>query len=303
MIRLPEGPLRGAVTLLLIVLNTIVCCTPLFVLALLKLALPIPAWRRLVSRWLCVIAETWIAINTGVLAVTQRIRWEIRGLDGLSRSQWYLVISNHRSWVDILALQAVFNRRVPLLKFFLKEQLKWVPVMGLAWWALDMPFMKRYSRAELERRPELRGTDLATTRRACERFRAIPTSIINFVEGTRYTEVKRLATDSPHAQLLLPRTGGIAFVLTAMGSMLHELLDVTIAYPAGVGGFWDLCCGKVHHIVIDIERRPIEPWLTVGDYEGDPTYRARIRSWLGELWARKDARLAAILGAEGERRD
>ena len=208
--RLPVGPLRGALTFALIVINTIACCAPLFVLALLKLVFPVPAWRRLVSRWLCVIAETWIAINTGILAATQRIEWDVRGLEGLSRGQWYLVIANHRSWVDILALQAVFNRRIPLLKFFLKEQLKWVPVMGLAWWALDMPFMKRYSRAELERRPELRGTDLATTRRACERFRDMPTSVINFDEGTRFTPAKQAASGSPYHHLLLPRAGGVA---------------------------------------------------------------------------------------------
>ena len=303
MIRLPEGPVRGVVTFALIVLNTILCCTPLFIFALLKLVVPVPAWRRLVSRWLCVIAETWIAINTGILALTQRIRWEVHGLEGLSRGQWYLVIANHRSWVDILALQAVFNRRIPLLKFFLKQQLKWVPVMGLAWWALDMPFMKRYSRAELERRPELRGTDLATTRRACERFRTIPTSIINFVEGTRFTSAKHASTRSPYVRLLPPRAGGIAFVLTTMGSMLHELIDVTIAYPLGVGGFWDLCCGRVRHIVIEVERRPIESWLTSGDYEGDGAYRARIQAWLGDIWGRKDGRLAVILGATEQRRD
>jgi 1-acyl-sn-glycerol-3-phosphate acyltransferase len=296
-IPLPAGPLRGAFTFTLIVLNTAVCCTPLFALALVKLLLPHAGARRALSRMLTAIAEAWIAANTRILALTQRIRWEVRGIDGLERQAWYLVIANHRSWVDILALQAVCNRRIPLLKFFLKQQLRWVPVMGIAWWALDMPFMKRYSRAELERHPELRGTDLATTRRACERFRDIPTSVINFVEGTRYTAAKQAASGSPYRHLLPPRAGGVAFVLGAMGSILNQILDVTIAYPAGVGGFWDLCAGRVRHIVIEVERRPIEPWLAAGDYAADAGFRARFQEWLATLWARKDARLAALLAA------
>jgi 1-acyl-sn-glycerol-3-phosphate acyltransferase len=296
LIRLPPGPLRGACTFALIVANTVGCCTPLFVVALAKLLVPLGAWRRLASRWLSVIAEVWIAINTAILRATQQTRFEVRGIAGLTREQWYLVISNHRSWVDIFALQAAFNRRIPLLKFFLKQQLRWVPVMGLAWWALDMPFMKRYTRAELERRPELRGTDLATTRRACERFRTIPTSVLNFVEGTRYTAAKQLAAGARYRHLLPPRAGGIAFVIGAMGSMLHELLDVTVAYPQGCGGLWDLCCGRIPEVVVEVARRPLAPWLAAGDYAADAGFRARFQQWLEELWAAKDARLAELLG-------
>ena len=297
--RIPAGPLRGAVVFTLIVLNTFACCMPLFALALLKLAVPVARWRRLASRWLTAIAEAWIGANTRILQATQEIHWELCGIAGLPRRDWYLVIANHRSWADILALQAAFNRRIPFLKFFLKQQLIWVPVMGLAWWALDMPFMKRYSRATLERHPELRGRDLAVTRRACERFAAIPTSVINFVEGTRFTPAKQAASGSPYRHLLAPRPGGVAFVLAAMGGILHALVDVTLAYPQGVGGFWDLCCGRVRHILIEVQVRPIEPWLKAGDYAGDPDFRARFRAWLDTLWREKDARLAVLLGGTG----
>jgi 1-acyl-sn-glycerol-3-phosphate acyltransferase len=297
----PAGPLRGALCFALIMLNSALCCIPLLALALLKLVLPSRGARRALSRVLTAIAETWIAINTGVLSATQRIRWQVRGLDGLEPRAWYLVIANHQSWVDILALQAVCNRRIPFLKFFLKEQLRWVPVMGLAWWALEMPFMKRYSRAELERNPELRGTDLATTRRACERFRDIPTSIINFVEGTRLTPAKHAATRSPYRHLLPPRAGGVAFVIGAMGPVLTEALDVTIAYPEGTGGLWALCSGRVARIVIEVERRALEPWLAAGDYAGDAEFRARFQRWLSALWAAKDARLDRLLGPAAAR--
>ncbi len=295
-LRLPVGAVRGAITFSMIVLSTACFCVPLLALALVKLLIPHPAIRRRLSRVLTLIAEGWIGMNAWIFARTQAIHWEVRGLEGLDPGAWYLVVANHQSWVDILGLQIVLNRRIPFLKFFLKEQLKWVPVMGLAWWALDMPFMKRYSRAELERRPELRGTDLARTRRACERFRDIPTSMINFVEGTRFTAAKQAKSQSPYGHLLLPRAGGVAFVLGAMGATLKELLDVTIAYPAGVGGLWALCSGRVVHIVIEVERRPLEAWLTAGEYAEDAGFRTRFQGWLAALWVAKDARLARLLG-------
>jgi 1-acyl-sn-glycerol-3-phosphate acyltransferase len=298
-LRLPAGALRGAVMMALIVANTLVHGLPLIALALVKLGIPWPAGRRALGRLLTAIAEDWIAVNSLLLRGMQEIRWDVTGLDGLNRNGWYLVISNHRSWVDIVALQAVLNRRVPFLKFFIKQELRWVPVLGLAWWALDMPFMKRYSREELERRPELRGVDLATTRRACARFRDLPTSVINFVEGTRFTAEKRARTASPYAHLLNPRAGGIAFVLGALGPILHDILDVTIAYPAGTGGFWDLCCGRIRHLVIEVRRRPLEAWLTAGDYSEDAEFRRRFQDWLAALWAAKDARLGEILKDRG----
>jgi 1-acyl-sn-glycerol-3-phosphate acyltransferase len=298
-LRLPAGPVRGAPTFLLICLNTVLCATPLFIVALLKLALPIAGWRRATSRWLTAIAEQWIANNTALLHATQEIRWDVRGLESLRRQEWYLVIANHRSWVDILAIQAVLNRRIPFLKFFLKQQLIWVPVMGLAWWALDMPFMKRHSREYLEKYPEKRGEDLETTRRACEKFRLIPTSVINFVEGTRFTPAKHAATKSPYRHLLAPRAGGVAFVLGAMGPLFHSLIDVTVAYPRGAGGFWDLCCGRIREIVVDVRERALEPWLAAGDYANDPEFRARFQEWLGARWAEKDALLGGLLAGSG----
>ena len=294
--KLPVGPVRGTVAVLLIAGNTIGHALPLLALALVQLAVPHAAFRRRVRRTLTSIAENWITCNGWVLATTGDTRWEFRGLGGLRRGGWYLVISNHRSWVDILALQAAFNRRVPFLKFFIKDQLRWVPVLGLAWWALDMPFMKRYSREQLARRPELRGTDLRATRRACERFKESPTSVLNFVEGTRFTPAKRAAGGSPHRHLLTPRAGGIAFVLGALGPVLTELLDVTIVYPDGAGGFWDLCAGRVRQVVLEVERRALPAWLSEGDYVEDAAFRARFQEWLAALWRAKDERLDLVLG-------
>jgi 1-acyl-sn-glycerol-3-phosphate acyltransferase len=148
--------LRGILTMVLIVLNLLFWATPLYLVAFIKL-LPIAPLRVQCNRILVQLAQNWISGNQLIFRLTQDIRWDVEGVEGLQRRDWYLVICNHQSWVDILVLQGVFNRRIPFLKFFLKKQLIWVPVLGFAWWALDFPFMQRHSREYLERHPEARA--------------------------------------------------------------------------------------------------------------------------------------------------
>jgi len=279
---------KGVVTVSAMALNVVVWVSVLLTVALFKFLLPIPAVRRLLSRVMTALAEGWIGTNNALFRAMGALPLDMRGLEGLSTSEWYLVVSNHQSWVDILVLQAVFNRRIPFLKFFLKQQLIWVPFLGLAWWALDFPFMRRHSPEYLEKHPEKRGEDLDVTRRACEKFRLIPTSVMNFVEGTRFTERKHAAFKSPYRHLLPPRPGGTSFVLSAMGGMLHSMLDVTIAYTGRTPSFWDLCCGRLGTVTVDIRRRPIDERMAAGDYAGDPAFRARFKEWLAGLWTEKD---------------
>jgi 1-acyl-sn-glycerol-3-phosphate acyltransferase len=279
---------KGVVTVSAMALNVVAWVSVLLVVALLKFLLPIPAVRRLLSRVMTALAEGWIGTNNALFRVMGSLPLDMRGLEGLSTSEWYLVVSNHQSWVDILVLQAVFNRRIPFLKFFLKQQLIWVPFLGLAWWALDFPFMRRHSPEYLEKHPEKRGEDLDVTRRACEKFRLIPTSVMNFVEGTRFTERKHAAFKSPYRHLLPPRPGGTSFVLSAMGGMLHSMLDVTIVYKGRTPSFWDLCCGRLGTVTVDIRRRPIDERMAAGDYAGDPEFRTRFKEWLAALWTEKD---------------
>ena len=294
--KLPKGPLRGLVLMTLFIANTFVVGVPIVIISLFKVVVPIAAFRRWIGAVLMRLAEAWVAINAVLVRLTQRIDWRVSGLEGLQRDGWYLVIANHRSWVDILVLQTVFSRRIPFLKFFIKDSLKWVPVLGMAWWALDMPFMKRYTKEQIARRPELRGTDLKATQRACEKFRDHPTSVINFVEGTRFTPVKKAATRSPYRYLLRPKAGGIAFVMEALGPILSDMLDVTIAYPDGDCSLWDVCCGRVSTIIVDVQRRKLPVRQAAGDYVGDGEFRGKFQEWLGNVWAEKDVRLAGWLG-------
>ena len=288
--------IRGSLALLLISLNTLAHVAVLFPVAVLKLLLP-PA-RPMLSSWLVRIAESWIAVNSALMEGLARTRVEVDGLEGLRHEGWYLVLANHQSWVDIPVLQKVFNRRIPFLKFFLKRELIWVPVLGLAWWALDFPFMRRLTKSQLARNPALRGKDMEITRRACERFRVLPVSVMNFVEGTRFTEAKHSAQGGAYRHLLKPKAGGVSFVLGAMGDMLQSVVDVTIAYPGGRPTVWQLLSGRVRQVRVKVRQRPI-PTDLVGDYASDPELRKRTQAWMNGLWADKDADLEALLSRAG----
>ena len=135
------------------------------------------------TRWIMAMGENWISTNAVIFSLVNRTRYKVTGPDELRRDNWYLLLVNHQTWVDIIALQTVLNRRIPFLKFFVKQQLIWFPLLGLAFWALDMPFMRRYSKDYLARHPEKKGQDLEMTRKACARFSLDPDERHQFCRG------------------------------------------------------------------------------------------------------------------------
>ena len=292
--------LRGAAYFGVFTINTLFWFVPVLALAIIKLLLPVPAIRRFATRLLMAVGENWVSVNWWFMRTAGEFRVESEGLDGLRRDGWYLIIANHQTWVDIVILQAVFNRRVPFLKFFIKQELIWFPLLGIAWWAMDMPFMKRYSTSYLAKNPHKKGEDLETTRRACEKFRDTPTSVLNFIEGTRFTEAKREARKSPYEHLLQPRAGGLAIALSSMGKLFTSVVDVTLTYPEGATSFWGMCCGDAVHVVIHVRERELENWLIEGDYQKDRDFRKRLHTWIGQVWAEKDAIIAKTRESHGQ---
>ncbi len=288
------GPIRGACAFGLIVLNTLLGSLFFFPVVFAKLIVPIKAWRDLMSRALIFISTNWIACNGLAMDLFNKVEYQVTGVEKLEMDDWYFVTSNHQSWADILVLQRIFNRKIPFLKFFLKKELIWVPVMGVVWWALDFPFMKRYSKDYLEKRPEMKGKDLETTKAACEKFRTIPVSVMNFLEGTRFNQAMHDQQKSPYQHLLKPKAAGIAFVLGAMGEQINYIVDVTIVYPDGAKTFFQFLSGQNHKVVIEVETIPVTDEI-LGDYSEDPEFRARFQTWINEMWKRKDERMKAML--------
>lgn len=297
MLKMLPSPIKGALNYSLLGLNTILHSVPLLTLASLKLV-PGQRWQTLCSHGLIRISENWIGINSTLLDVTHQTRYHITGVDELQYEGWYMVISNHQSWADILILQKVFNRKIPFLKFFLKKELIWVPVIGLCWWALDFPFMQRYTKEFLLKHPELKGKDLEITKKACEKFKHLPVSIMNFLEGTRYTPSKHDKQGSPFRHLLKPKSGGIAYAIGVMAEEIDTLVDVTIYYPDGHKGnvsFWDFMAGHCKDIHVHVRAREIPSAMKAGDYENDPAFRSQFQDWIQSLWIEKDDLLEAFV--------
>ena len=251
--------------------------------------------RSRIDPLLNAIATLWIACNSAWMHLTHRVAWDVTGVSELKYEGWYLVNCNHQSWVDIFVLQRVLNRRIPMLKFFLKQQLIYVPVIGLAWWALDFPFMRRHSKAALRKNPALRQQDRDTTRRACEKFALVPTSVMNFAEGTRLTAAKHRAQASPYRHLLKPKAGALALALNAMGEKFHSLVDATIVYPDGAPTFWQFLCGQSPRIVMRVRTLTIPTEFGAGDYVEDAAFRGSFHRWLAQLWEDKDRQIDGLL--------
>lgn len=291
---------KATITLLAISISTIVLTTLLCILAVGKFLAPTESFRNRMRQVLAGLAEFWISVNNSIFSLYRNMKWDIQVPDNLNNRGCYLVSSNHQSWVDILVLQRCFNRKLPFFRFFIKSQLFWVPFLGIAWWALDMPFMKRHSREKISRQPGLKGRDLENARKACEKFRTIPVAMTNFPEGTRFSKEKREQRNSPYRNLLQPRIGGIGQVFYALEDELDAMIDVTIIYPqtriTGRGPtFWELLSGEISEIIVRAEQRIIPPELLGKNFRTDREFRGELETWMDQLWREKDQLISSVL--------
>jgi len=293
--------IRGTITILLLALNAAFWGGCIVLLGIIKFAIHITAPRSrartrviLMLAWL---ATRWVAGNDRIFDTMLPTKWEIEGIgDEVRPDGHYLIMANHLSWVDIFALFRAFHGRAAFIRFFLKRQLFWTPIIGQACWALEFPFMRRYTPEYLEKHPEKRGTDLMTTRKACQRYRNFPVAILNFLEGTRLTAEKHAASKSPYRHLLPPRIGGIGFVLAALGEQLDAIYDVTLAYPPDnditMGRF---VAGRVPRIVIRARRVTPPPHVFDPAVTHPGPERDALKVWIEGMWREKDALLEELL--------
>ena len=284
--------IRGCLAFSCYVVNTVFWVIPILLVSIVKL-IPIDLLRTVCSYLLDHCATAWISVNTVIERLFHPVEIIVEGNAKLSTKEWYMVIANHQSWVDIPVLQRVFNYKIPFLKFFLKQELIYVPVLGLAWWALDFPFMRRYSSAQLRRNPKLKGKDIEITRKACAKFKSKPVSVMNFVEGTRFRPEKHQKQNSEFKHLLKPKAGGMAFALSAMDGKIHKLVDVSIYYPGQTPSYWDYISGKVKQIRVDIKVSEIPPTLR-GDYMNDREFKIGFQNELNQIWKQKDLTLEKL---------
>lgn len=299
MLHFLPAPLQGVIVSLLFVVNLIFWAIPVYAVIFFKLLIPVASFQGLCTDLLHFLCKQWQSMNTVLSENLQRRRWHIHIQGDLSPQGKYIVVCNHQTWNDIYVMMRVIGPDVPFFKFFIKQQLIWVPVLGLVWWALDYPFMKRYSKAELRKNPELAGKDLETAKKSCEKYRRQPVTVLNYVEGTRFTPEKHDKQGSPYKYLLKPKTGGLALAVAALGDQPIRMLDVSIAYHGGACGFWGFMRGDMQEVSVDVREVPIPDAWRTGDYAQDRAFRADAQKWMAQLWEAKDERLGFMLENPG----
>ncbi len=286
---------KGCFNCIFIAVHTIFWCFFMYILFIFKVLSPHPRFLSVINWLLIGTANNWIRTDNLMMDATMKIEWDLPSFDHLQYKQWYFIISNHQSWTDILVLQRIFLKKVPFIRFFIKKELMWLPVLNLAWWAYDFPIMHRHTKEQIEKNPQLRTRDLQATKKACERYKHFPVTILNFLEGTRFTKQKHDKQKSPFKHLLVPKLGGFAYAVNAMDKKITHILDVTIIYPEGRKTFWDFLCGRVHHIIVKVQDREIPSELLQGNYTEDEQYRNQFKSWINTIWLEKDKLLGSFL--------
>jgi 1-acyl-sn-glycerol-3-phosphate acyltransferase len=278
----------GCIAIILYLLNAIFIPSTVCIVGLLRYLLPFTFWRSITTRVIQNLITTWIKINNFIIKLTTKTKFEVLGFGNLQRTGKYFLICNHQSWIDILIIYKIFVGRIPTLAFFLKRQLLWtLPIISWTCWIIGFPFMRRYSKSYLKKHPEKKGKDIEITKRFCQRYEKYPVTVTSFLEATRFTQEKKHRQHSPYIHLLKPKAYSFAFVLSAMGNSLKDIINVTIIYPEQNISFWNFVCGKIKSIIVHYEIIPISENLR-GDYSKDRVFRTKFQNWLNQLWQEKD---------------
>ena len=237
------------------------------------------------------ITNSWLSVNNWLIDhVLPNTQWDISIDENLQLSMQgrYLMTCNHQSWVDTTVNQYFGLTRMPLTRFFTKWELIFIPFVGQAFKILGFPMMKRHSKAQIAKKPELKDRDMEEARKACQQLLSQPFTLLNYLEGTRFTQEKHDQQQSPYQHLLKPKAGGLALALNILGDQIDALVDMTIVYPDGVPGYSEFWLGEVPRIAVNLRKIHIPDWVLGGNYEDDAEYRERFQQWVHELWLEKD---------------
>ena len=279
---------KGVICFLILLTNTLV----LVPLGIIKFLIPIKSLRISFTKMIIKIGEIWISVNSIWVLKILNPKIQIKGFESLNKNEWYLTTSNHQSWADIFMVQMLTNRKIPMLKFFMKHVLIYVPVIGICWWALDMPFLKRYTKEQIKKNPKLKGRDFKEMRKSLNHYSLHPVSVFSYAEGTRFTHKKHAAQESPYKNLLKPKEGGMALALSVIPS-IKFLIDITIIYESPKRSFWDYLCGRLKNIKIFVKKIEIPKEFLNEKLAEDDRLRTNFKAWLNNIWKDKDDLISA----------
>lgn len=282
-------------TLAYITLNLTFWMVPLLILASLKLMIPVRGVKDALYGMMLRIYMFAVRVDDFLFKKVLGIRFEVNGLERLESEKNYLVIANHRSWADILVLQSLLIGVAPIIKFIVKREILFVPLVGLICWAYEYPLVKRSSMKSPRRLNDRGQMDLDVINRRLGNLGRHPTTIINFVEGTRFNLLKSKKTESSYRHLLKPRAGGLTYILNTFGSRIDYVLDFTIAYHTREPVFWNFLGGTCPKVNVDVQVIPMQEMLAIiSSGKNAPEY-PEVAAWLTGFWEGKDQKMDDFL--------
>ena len=282
-----KNNLIGIISSTILIVNTLILAILMIPLGIIKFLIPIKSLRASFTKIIIKIGEIWISVNSLWVIKLHKPNLEIHGQENLDGNSWFLSTSNHQSAADIFIVQLITNRKIPMLKFFIKYELIYVPVIGICWWALDMPFLKRYTQEQIKRNPKLEGRDYKKMKKSLEHYSLHPVSIFSYAEGTRFSKEKHINQNSKFSHLLKPKEGGLAIALSNVNK-IKELIDITIIYDSDNLGFWNYLCGNIKNIKIFISKTKIPSKYLIDTLITNNELRSDFKLWLYDRWAEKD---------------
>ena len=227
-----------------------------------------------------------VASITAALRILHKLEWDFQIPEDVNTDTWYIAMSNHQSWADIFILLAAGHKKIPLLKFFMKRELQWIPIIYLVHKTVDMPFLNRHSRAQILANPELKRVDYENAKKAAKRFSRNPSTAFSFAEGTRFTYEKHSAQESPYSDLLKPKVGALAIALSGM-PQVNTLVDFTVMYSSEKRSTWDFLCGDLSKAKVVAKTYALPENLKNRSFEEEEDYRKDFQAFVDAIWLEK----------------
>ena len=277
----------GVITCILILVELIIGFGTLFLVNIPRAFFPTKSFKKYISKISNKIGDLTVYGLKIILLLMHGDTIKVFDENKFDRNTWYMAMSNHQSWADIFVLLVAAHKRIPLLKFFMKKELRWIPFIYLANKTLNMPFVNRHSKKEIESNPSLRLKDYQNTLEACKRFMRSPSTIFSYAEGTRNDPMKHKSQNSPYNNLLIPRVGGMATALSAMPE-IETLVDYSVVYKSDKRDAWSFLKGEMKDVKILVKEHKIPKHLKNKDYSEDKVYRDDFKKWIEEIWVEKD---------------
>ena len=288
-----KSSLVGFITLILIIIELTIGFGTLAIVNVPRAVFPFKSLKIKLAKVSNSIGEYTVYGLKIIMKIMHRDSMQVFDNNEFDKNNWYMAISNHQSWADIFILLVAAHKRIPLLKFFMKKELAWIPFIFLANKTLNMPFVNRHSKKELEKNPNLRNKDYENTLKACKRFLRSPSTIFSYAEGTRNDAIKHKAQNSPYKNLLKPRIGGIATALSAMPN-INVLVDYSVVYKSEKRGAWSFLKGDMKDVKVLVRKYDIPENLKNKNYSTDAEYRENFKNWIEAIWIEKDQEIERL---------